>query len=226
MSKKIIVKQWDGKRTEFELMNGQGYDDLTKMIIDSNNLEQNSKLKFVYEGKIITKDNFHIIKPMTTIMVFYTLHPDQPSTSKTNQLGQPEKLYNFKQIKTAIIVFLNFVKNNPQVKKLHDTDYDAFIEEVMTNPIIGDIIKNILSQSSQILENMENGQNISVNINGDDEIVEKINLSSEDEKNINDIIEMGFEANIVCKTYAEFSISTPHNGDMKKELTLKKLLNM
>jgi hypothetical protein len=287
MNKKIVVKQWDGIRSEFEITASHNYDDFTKMLSDHNGLDTDSKFKFICEGKIITNDNFHTLKSKSIMMAFLApnLAPkknddklDELDKSKSNEIEKlngldktkdtkesRDNLYNFKQIKTSMIVFLEFIKNNPQLDELYKTDYSQLVVEIVMNPVFDDIIKNILSQSSQISESMENCQNIQVDLSknsdshqnlqlplGTNETNEtnnvelnKIELSNEDTINIDEIISMGFDANLVCKTYVEIGLSNGSSNGLsnelsnhesserkvltsteKKELTLKKLLGM
>lgn len=111
--------------------------------------------------------------------------------------------YTFEEVRASMIVLLNFVRDNPQVRNLFETDYGAFVNEMLTNPALINITKNIVSQSSQILHAIKTGGNISVNINGDSGTVNKIELTKEEEDTIKNIIDMGFDATKVIKTFIE-----------------------
>lgn len=260
MSKQITVKQWDGIKHVFDLERGRGYDDLVRMLIDVNGMNPNDKFKFICDGRLIEKDNFYTLKSKSIIMAFHipsstTKNPNEfvhkPETkSETKSLQKPaqesikelkseEKTtdtkntkYSFKQVKSSMVVFLNFIRNNKQLRELYDNDYDRLMGEIMTNPQLDEVINNILDQSAQILECMEKGQNIKVNINGDNGSVDKIELTKEDEMNIEDISKLGYDPNYVCKTYVECCIlNVPENvkkmtSAEKKEYTLKKILDL
>lgn len=260
MSKKIIVKQWNGIKHDFDIDESHNYDDLSRMLAERNGMDHDTKFKFICEGKIITKNNFHILKTKSIVMAIYTpsaqiddvkpmvndndAKPPAPVlVINDSRSSEHTQTYNLKQVKTSIIVFLEFIKNNPQLKQLQEANHQDFIAEIATNPIIDDIIKNILSQSGQISECMEKGQNIQVEITGgslsnamnessnlnEDSESSIIKLSPEDEANINEIIGMGFDPHLVTKTYAEESTlnaTNKDNPDERKEITLKKLLNL
>src|SRR5690606_237390 len=106
-------------------------------------------------------------------------------------------MYTYKHVKAALIVFLDFVRNNKQLSELYDNNYTQLMTELIKNSDIDAILRNILSQSGQIMNAMEKGENIKVNINGDTHEVDEIKLTKEDENNIDELIQMGFDPTLV-----------------------------
>jgi hypothetical protein len=127
-----------------------------------------------------------------------------------------QPLYSYRQIQVSMIVFLDFVRTNPQVRDLWQNNYPQLVNEIIHNPGLNEIMRNIVSQSGQILKAMDTGTNIKVNINGDTGSVDEIELTKEDEKNINELIELGLDPTLVVKTYIE--------NKNNKDKTLEKLL--
>lgn len=126
--------------------------------------------------------------------------------------------YSYAQIKASLVVFLDFVRTNPQVRNLFLTDYTQLVREIMQNRDLDHIVRNILSQSGQIMEAMQKGVNIKVNINGETGDVDEITLTAKDEAEISDMILMGFDPTLVIKTYVE-------SGN-DRDIALGKLLAM
>jgi hypothetical protein len=135
-----------------------------------------------------------------------------------------EPSYTYKNVKATIIVFLNMVRSNPQLRDLYENNFGQLMTELMKNPDLDQMIRNILSQSGQIASSMEKGENISVKISGNTESgkdigdIEEIELTREDEENIEEITEMGFDSTDVVVTYLRC------NKD--KEATVRKLTDM
>jgi hypothetical protein len=132
--------------------------------------------------------------------------------------GDKQEKYCYKQVKATLIVFLDFVKNNPQLKHMYADDYSQLITEITHNPILDQIILNILDQSGNIMEAMENGTEINLNIGGVGEPPKNEDtLSAIDQQTIEEIISIGFDPTQVVQTYIEM-------GKNKND-TVNKLLN-
>jgi len=149
---------------------------------------------------------------------------NKPSVNKPHSIvvdqtdGDKQEKYCYKQVKATLIVFLDFVKNNPQLKHMYADDYSQLITEITHNSILDQIIKNILDQSGNIMEAMESGTEINVNINGSgDPPKNEDTLSAIDQQTIEEIISIGFDPTLVVQTYIE-------TGKNKSE-TVNKLLN-
>jgi hypothetical protein len=115
----------------------------------------------------------------------------QPIESTTSA-NTPEPMYGFKNIKAYTIVFLNFIAANPQLRDAFLNNYGLLVTELAKNEQLEEVMKNILSQSGQILEAMEKGENIKLNINTDNNSMEQIELTEEDRARIDQLIAMGF----------------------------------
>src|SRR5690606_33940559 len=125
--------------------------------------------------------------------------------------------YTYKQVKASLVVFLDFIRSNAQLKDLYLNDYKQLVNELILNPDIDMIVHNILGQSGRILEAMEKGENIKVNINGSNGNVEKISLSQQDEQVIMELIDLGFDPTKAISAYVECGYD--------KDATINKLLN-
>ena len=139
----------------------------------------------------------------------------QSAQSTESMESSKEPTYQYKHVKAAMVVFFDFIRNNPQLRHLYETNYTQLMTEILKNPMLDTVLKNVLSQSGQILSAMESGTNLKVNINGESGGVDQIRLTKEDEANIEEIIDMGFDATLVIKTYVE-------NGN-NKDVALEKL---
>ncbi|VBB17824.1 UV excision repair protein Rad23 [Yasminevirus sp. GU-2018] len=230
MSRKVVVKMWTGEKTEVVLAENEGYTELVDKLSQLYPPAPNKCFRFVCKGKIITSDNFDIVDSGAVMLVLEGVKPtpsvasqpaSQPTTQKPltqqNSSGQQsnEPTYTYDQVKATMIVFLDFIKSNPQIKQIYDTDYPQLVTEIIHNPIIGKVLKEMLSQSTQILDAIKNGRNISVNI-GEDGAVNEISMTPEDGLAIDDLVKMGFNANDAVVAYLK-------NGK-DKERTVNALL--
>lgn len=152
---------------------------------------------------------------------------DTVQSIQSNRYG--ENLYNYRCVKASIIIFLNFIRSNPQINKLYEQNYDAFMIEVVNNPNFDSIIKNILEMSEQISHAMDSGQDVKIDFNRNNDGVDTVpavplaEIDEIDEEIINDIISMGFDASAVIKTYVELTQGVT-SYDEKKVIVVKKLL--
>lgn len=141
------------------------------------------------------------------------LHPDENLVTPSSKDVEP--LYNFEEIRASMIVMLNFVRENSQIRNLFENDFGALTYEMLNNEVLVNITKNIIKQSGNILHAIKTGGNIAVNVDGDNGDIgnvseqsdgqsvgsNNIELTSDDEETIADIIEMGFEPVKVIEAY-------------------------
>ncbi len=222
MNRIFKVKTYDGTQYDVEVKRNDTFDnfvDKVSKMIPHTDPENNSMLRFfifIFQGKILNSTNLNDVRDGSLVLCVIKYKPIEPN----NEI-QPEKeiKYNQKQIKAAIIVFLDFIRNNTQLKQLYTTNYSQLVQEIIKNEDLDNIIRNILDQSGQILEAMEKGENLKLHINSNGNgSVDKISVKQEDEKSMTELIDMGFEPSLVVKTYIE--------SNYNKEDTLNKLLNM
>lgn len=248
MSKKVIVRAWAGIKEEITINDNDSYTDFVNKFYQIINLDFDKSVRFIYKGKIIKSDNFNIIENGGTCLCMLThkntnnainneindastsiLNDDvNNNVANDNMVNNDVKeenikeeditKYNYKQVKASLIVFLDFIRNNPQLKNLYMNDYAQLVNELINNQDVNNIVKNILNQSDQIIKAMETGTNIQININGDTGKVDEIVLTKDDEATITEIIQMGFDSTIVVKTYIELNYN--------KEKTINKLLGI
>ena len=112
-----------------------------------------------------------------------------------------EPKYGFQEIKAFTIVFLNFIKSNPQLQDAFLNNYGALVTEIVRGDQLDPVMRSILSRSSQIRRSMEAGENIQININMDNQSMEKIELTEQDRMNIDQFISMGFNPDRVIVEY-------------------------
>jgi hypothetical protein len=227
MSRQFVVKTWDGTKYNISMNPSENYNDFVRKLETKVGLEEGKIFKFVSKGKIMNEQNFPSFESGLVLALLGTKSVETVSQSNTNQKSQSQTQtqddplnpsYAYKNIKAATIVFLDWVRNNPQMSDLYTHNYTQFVTEVIKNPTVDMIFRNILSQSNQILSSMEKGENLRLNIGGSEgnQSVEKIELTKEDQENINELIDMGFDPTLVLKTYIE--------NNNNKDRTLEKLL--
>jgi len=146
--------------------------------------------------------------------------PNQPSNQPSNQLlEKKEQTYSYDEVKGSMIVFLDFVRSNPQIKDLYQNDFAQLVSELINNPILEKIMKDILGQSKHILKAIQTGGNISLKLGGDsDNSDNEIMLTPADGDIVNELIAMGFDPNVAVVTYLK------NNKD--KAATIDALLSM
>lgn len=236
--KQFTLKTLEGFKESVTIDSTASFEEFSKIASDAIGSEKKI-LKFISIGKIINAQNFadvpdkSVIVCMTrTVLPTETITPtaneiEIPSTPSTSSIQSTvaqstpiaEPTYSYKQVKASMIVFLDFIRNNPQIKNLYHNDYPGLVREIIHNPDINMIITNILSQSGQILESMEKGTDMIVNVNaGGSGEVEEIKFDKQNKDDIEDIIAMGFDPTLVVKTYVE--------SHKNKELTIQTLLEL
>lgn len=223
MSRKYTIKLSNGVRYEISVNEGETYAEFLNDVIQRvGGLDEDKTFKFICKGKIINENTFLDLESGSIILAMTSLKSVQSTEAPLTQSlptvsieSSKEQSYQYKHVKAAVIVFFDFIRNNPQLRQLYESNYTQLMTELMKNPMLDTVLKNVLSQSGQILSAMETGTNIKVNINGESGGVDQISLTKEDEMNIGEIIDMGFDATLVIKTYIE-------NGN-NKDITLEKL---
>jgi hypothetical protein len=140
-----------------------------------------------------------------------------------------EELYNYEQVKSSMIVFLDLVRSNQQLRYLYMNDPQQLIHEIVYNEDLNIMIKKILQQSQHVVDAIKNKTNIKIalnfndmndmnDINHDDRNNNKNNndITEQDANIIMELIDMGFDPTLVVKTYSECGYD--------KDATYKKLL--
>lgn len=238
MSRKIIVKFWNGDKKELHIGSDESYDHFIEKLNKELALESNKCYKFLSKGKMVTRDNFDTI-PTGTILLALSCNKspiiDSPIIEPSNkctchQRNQSDAInasdrvadelsndtiYTYDQVKSSMIVFLDFIRSNPQVRDMYENDFPQLVNEMIHNPIIVNVLKNILGQSKHILHAIKTGGNISVNV-GENGSVDEIHVTPEDSIIIEEMINMGFDSNVVVVTYLK--------NNKNKEKTIEALL--
>lgn len=137
-----------------------------------------------------------------------TFNSNSNTNSNTNSNSNPNpstdsEKYGFLNIKAYTVVFLNFISSNPQLRDAFLNNYGSLATEIVKSPQLESVMKSILSQSSDIAKSMVSGENIKVNINMDKDSpgLEKIELNEQDERNIDQLITLGFNPDKVIVEY-------------------------
>jgi hypothetical protein len=115
-------------------------------------------------------------------------------------------------MKAYTIVFLSFMKNNPDVMNTFNRDFGSYVYEIKNNPAFDDIMTNIINNLDQITEAYNGNGNIRINVGSPNDI-DNVEITSQDMENINMLIEMGFEHHHVIRCYRE------SNGDINETLS-------
>lgn len=242
MSRKIVVKFWNGDKKELDIGSNESYDHFVEKLNKELALESNKCYKFLSKGKMVTRDNFDTI-PCGTILLALscnkspiidessnkdkcscTCHQQNQTQSQTNAINvsdpvadelSNDTIYTYDQVKSSMIVFLDFIRSNPQVRYMYENDFPQLVNEMIHNPIIANVLKNILGQSKHIMHAIKTGGNISINV-GENGSVDEIHMTPEDSIIIEEIINMGFDSNEVVVTYLKYN--------KNKEKTIETLL--
>lgn len=145
--------------------------------------------------------------------------PSTPSISSISPVIENETTYTYEQVKSTMIVFLDFIRSNPQVKAMYENDFSQLISELINNPTLEKIIREILRCSKQITEAVKTGGKISLRLPGTDDTDddEEIIVTPEDRIIIEEIITMGFDPNLVVVTYLK--------NNKNKDATINVLLS-
>jgi hypothetical protein len=240
-NRSVTIKNFSGYKGEFVIYSTHSLSDLISLIENDMKIGSDKTIGLIYEGKSVNSTNFNNITHGATLLAITRNKSDNVSSNSSNvnssvQLNESNKSnksnesnlsnlsnesndidakYSYKQCRALLIVFLDFIRSNPQMRTLYQNNYPQLVKEVLANPLLDNIIKNMLSQTGQIIKAMETGSEIKININGDSGEVDEIVLTKEDEEKIQMLIEMGFTTNAL-KTYLEC------NKDFDE--TMKKLL--
>lgn len=228
--KTFMVKTVAGARENIEITSQDTFTSFCEKVRSTFNFEKEQKLRIICSGTIITEDKFKNIPDKTTIICLATKPIDsQVSQTSTNTnatvpvtasvitpvttatvssqnvplFPSDGTLYSFKQVQAYTIVFLNFISSNPQLRDAFLNNYGLLVTELAKNQQLEELMKNILSQSGQIMEAMEKGENIKVNINTNTNTMDKIELTAEDSKKIDQLIAMGFNPDQVVIAYLQ-----------------------
>lgn len=236
-NKRLCVKLWDGTKQDVHVSETDTYDDFVSKVVELANPGAGKSVRFICKGKIISAKNFASVEPGSLLLCLTTLNSAEaptpvsntPSSSQTLSAQaqarntQPqEPTYTYKHVKATLVVFLDMIRSNRQLKQLYENDYGQLVTEILKNPDLDTMLKNILSQSGQIMNAMEKGENISVNVSGNTGsgqpgTMDVIDLSVEDQGIVEEITSMGFDRVKVVVAYLSC------NKD--REDTINSLLN-
>lgn len=168
--RKFTVKGGNGFNEELQVSPDTTFESFTKRVENLMGLDDTKAVKLIAKGKTITDSTFNTIESGTFILalprnrapVASAESAPAESTSAEPVSAEPvpvspstnqdsESLYSYGQVKASIIVFLDFVRNNPQLKNLYDTNYPQLMTEIIKNKDIDTIITNIVKQSKEII---------------------------------------------------------------------------
>ena len=114
-----------------------------------------------------------------------------------------DQKYSYDEVKGTMIVFLDFVRSNPQIKDMYHNNFAQLVNELIHNPTLQNVMKDILGQSKNILNAIQTGGNISLKLGGDegDSNEDEITMTPDDGEVINELVNMGFDPNLAIVTY-------------------------
>jgi hypothetical protein len=221
----FTVKTVGGAKEELSISADTTFESFCQTIRSTFSFDDDRRLKVICNGTILNDERFSTIPDRSTIICLATrpttapapapapqpVEQQQPvqqtatvettSTTQTDASTGSEPTYSFKQVQAYTIVFLNFISSNPQLRDAFLNNYGLLVTELAKSEQLEEIMKNILSQSGQIMEAMEKGENIKVNINTNDNSMEQIELTPEDHQKIEQLIAMGFNPDQVVVEY-------------------------
>lgn len=215
----FTVKTIGGAVETIEVSPEDTFDTFCKTIKSTFCIDDDRRLKIVCNGGVVNEDKFQGIpdkalviclatRPINTAPAPATVQSQESSSVTQVQVVESvadvqtaDPTYSFKQVQAYTIVFMNFISANAQLRDAFLNNYGLLVTELAKNDQLMDVMKNILSQSGQIMESMEKGENISVNINTDNNSMEKIELTTEDRQKIDQLIMMGFNPDKVVVEY-------------------------
>lgn len=216
-NKKINIKLWDGTKHSVLVKSSDTYEDFVKKVSEISNPGTGKSIKFICKGKITNVHNFNDVEPGSLMLCLTTQSASNASnvvdtsnhTQQNSINNKPqEPVYNYKNVKATLVVFLDLIRSNKQLKHLYENDYGQLVTEILKNPDLDTMLKNILSQSGQIMNAMEKGENISVNVKGNTDEdggrpgdMDVIDLSIQDQETIEEITSMGFSRTDVVVAY-------------------------
>ena len=231
MNRTFTIKTTGGIQEKIEVSPEDTFEYFCEKIRSTFNFEADRKLRVICAGKIITENDFKTLPDKVTMICLATkptdISPQIPNQPIPQPVQQPVQqpvpqatevndsnnsasgrlfpstgeTYSFKQVQAYTIVFLNFISSNPQLREAFLNNYGLLVTELAKNQQLEEIMKNILSQSGQIMEAMEKGENIKLNINTDSNSMDKIELTREDTMRIDQLIAMGFNPDKVVVAY-------------------------
>lgn len=233
MNRTFTVKSVGGNQETITVRSEENFESFCDTIRTVFHIDSDRRLKLISNGQIVNSERFTSLVDRSTVVCLATRPvrdttttsestpestPEATSevstdtstpveTSADSQLGNSspstEETYTFKQVQAYTIVFMNFISSNPQLRNAFLNDYGLLVTELAKNETLTGVMKNILSQAGQIAEAMEKGENIKVNINTDSNEMERIELTPKDEKQIDQLIAMGFNPDKVVVAYLQ-----------------------
>ena len=236
----FTIRSVSGSKQNITVQPHETFEDVKRRIMEVLSIDPSKQLKLMHNSKIVDADMFSTLQDGAVLGCVTTKAPSS-STSSTSSTststatvvqqtdalpsdGQPsdaqssdakptdaEPMYRFKNIKAFTIVFLNFIATNPQLRNAFLNNFGLLTTELIKNEDLEALMLNILSQSDSILQSMEKGQNIKLNMNmsskkmekidGQPDGVESIEITDQDSANIDQIIAMGFHPDRVVVEY-------------------------
>lgn len=225
MSRTFTIRIPKYPTEKIEVESHETLNDFKSKIRATYGFESHQQMKLIVR-RILTEDEFNGLQDGTTILVVLrseitkppvestdtssNVNPNENSNPNTNTNTDTnvnaEPTYDFRCIKAYTIVMLQFIVTNPQMKDMFQNDFGMLMMELMKNPQLESLMKNILRQTNSIADSMDKGENIKLDINMDDHsqqegTCEKIELTPEDQQNIDNIINMGFDPNETVVQY-------------------------
>jgi len=230
----FTIRSVSGSKQNITVQPHETFEDVKRRIMEELSIDPSKQLKLMHNSKIVDADMFSTLQDGAVLGCVTTKAPSsstsststntntatvvqqtdaQPSDAKPSDANptDAEPMYRFKNIKAFTIVFLNFIATNPQLRNAFLNNFGLLTTELIKNEDLEALMLNILSQSDSILQSMEKGQNIKLNMNmsskkmekidGQPDGVESIEITDQDSANIDQIIAMGFHPDRVVVEY-------------------------
>lgn len=216
---KTITVRYAGKSITEDIRVDESYSfhSFIDKVKSVGNIENDRNIKIMTNGKILTESNYESLmheKTNTKITCLViigdvrqnndvsntTSNTTSNITSNINTTSNTTSGYTYDEVKSVILAFLNFIRVNPQTRELYANDFGQLVTEILHNPIMDKIIKDMLLQSNEIIHAMKTGGNITLHV-GEKGDTNKISLLPEDREKIDEIVKLGFDPEKVVVSY-------------------------
>lgn len=205
---KIITIRYAGKSTtgDIEINESNTYHSFIDKVRSVGNIEDDRIIKIMTNGKILTENNYESLifdktsNKISCLVIVGEIKPNSVSNSASDNVSDTIIGYTFEEVKSVILAFLNFVRANPQTRELYANDFNQLVTEILHNPIMNTIIKDMLVQSKEILHAMKTGGNITLHV-GEQGDTNKVSLLPEDRAKMDEIINLRFDPDKVVVSY-------------------------
>jgi len=247
--KQFHIKTFNEDYGIINMEDDNDFSDFCCKVMKTINLEENKTVKFLCQGKTLTSANYNTIENGSTILcIIVKMTPsttDKTDKSETKngtnidtninintktiiqskaEIDEKEmKKYSYNDVKASMVTFLNFIRTNTQTKQMYDNEYNQLVYEILKNPVMDNVIRQILDNIQYITEGMKTGKNISLQIAGTNN--NQNNQNNQDDQVIDEIVKIGFNKEEVTKIYNEVKNELTNNpNNLNHNINIKDIV--